>query len=46
MKTKFKKYAREGSDLLSKMRRQPGSVYINWNFYGTCQACEASKDFK
>lgn len=46
MKKKFKEYAKEGTELLSKFRRDPGSVYIDWNFYGTCQACEASKDFK
>ena len=46
MKAKFKEYAEEGNDLLSKLRRESDSVYIDWNFYGTCQACEASKDFK
>jgi hypothetical protein len=37
-------YAREGGDLLNEMQRDKNTVYIDWNFYGTCQACEAAKD--
>ena len=39
-------YIKEGSDLLDKLKREPGSAYIDWNFYGSCQACEAAKDFE
>ena len=45
MAEQFREYAREGSKLLSTFKRAKDTVYINWNFYGTCQACEAAEDF-
>ena len=45
MKKKFEMYVREGGKLLREHRRND-VLYIDWNFYGTCQACEASRDFR
>ena len=45
MKKKFEEYTREGRKLLSE-HRGTDKVYLDWVFYGTCQACEAAKDFK
>ena len=43
MKEQFAKYAREGRKLLDKhIKADP--LYIDWSFYGTCQACEAAED--
>ena len=45
MAEQFADYAREGAKLLSTFRRNSDTVYVHWNFYGTCQACEAAEDF-
>ncbi len=37
-------YADEGRKLLSRHKAEPNSVYVEWDFYGTCQACEAADD--
>lgn len=38
------KYAIEGRELLVEHRRDKETVYVDWNFYGSCQACEAVED--
>jgi len=38
-------YVRKGQELLDKLKSDPNSVYVDWDFYGSCQACEAAKDF-
>lgn len=43
MKKGFEKFAREGGDLLGDLRRND-ELYLDWDFYGSCQACEAAKD--
>jgi len=37
-------YAEEGKRLLSNHRASGDAVYVDWNFYGSCQACEATQD--
>jgi len=44
MKKEFMKYAQEGSDLLRTHKRAKDGFYLDWSFYGSCQACEAAKD--
>ena len=44
MKKAFMKYVQEGSDLLSAHKKARDGFYLNWSFYGSCQACEAAKD--
>ena len=44
MKKNFIKYAQEGSELLSNHKRAKDGFYLDWSFYGSCQACEAAKD--
>jgi len=46
MKKELMVYIKEGRDLLSSLKQEPGSVYVTWNFYGSCQACEAANDFE
>jgi hypothetical protein len=43
MKNRFEKFAREGGELLGDLRRND-KLYLDWDFYGSCQACEAAKD--
>ena len=44
MKEQFMKYAQEGSDLLRTHKKAKDGFYLDWSFYGSCQACEAAKD--
>jgi len=44
MKKRFMKYAQEGSDLLRRHQKAKDGFYLDWSFYGSCQACEAAKD--
>jgi len=44
MKKQFTKYAQEGSDLLRTHKRAKDGFYLDWSFYGSCQACEAAQD--
>ena len=44
MKKQFEKYAQEGADLLKTHKRAKDGFYLDWSFYGSCQACEAAKD--
>jgi hypothetical protein len=44
MKKRFEKYAQEGADLLRTHKRAKDGFYLDWKFYGSCQACEAAKD--
>ena len=44
MKKQFTKYAQEGADLLKTHKRAKDGFYLDWSFYGSCQACEAAKD--
>jgi hypothetical protein len=44
MKKQFMKYAQEGSDLLRTHKKAKDGFYLDWSFYGSCQACEAAKD--
>ena len=44
MKEIFLKFAREGGDLLDSHITARDPRYLNWEFYGTCQACEAAED--
>ena len=45
MKEKFAEYAREGERLLdSHISKAKDGFYLDWSFYGTCQACEAAED--
>ena len=44
MKKRFEKYALEGADLLKTHKRAKDGFYLDWSFYGSCQACEAAKD--
>jgi len=41
----FAKFAGEGHDLMMR-HRKVDPIYKDWSFYGTCQACEAAKDFR
>lgn len=44
MKKQFSKYAQEGANLLKTHKRAKDGFYLDWSFYGSCQACEAAKD--
>ena len=44
MKEKFASYAREGKDILRAHQQAKDGFYLDWRFYGSCQACEAAKD--
>ena len=44
MKKQFTKYAQEGSDRLRTHKKAQDGFYLDWSFYGSCQACEAAKD--
>ena len=44
MKKQFTKYAQAGADLLKTHKRAKDGFYLDWSFYGSCQACEAAKD--
>lgn len=44
MKTQFERYLKEGERILRKHQRGKDAFYLDWSFYGTCQACEAAKD--
>ena len=44
MKKRFEKYAQEGANLLRTHKRAKDGFYLDWSFYGSCQACEAAKD--
>ena len=44
MKKKFAKYAEYGADLLRTHIQAKDGFYLDWRFYGSCQACEAAKD--
>lgn len=37
-------YADEGKKLLRKHKAEKDSVYVEWQFYGSCQACEATDE--
>lgn len=43
MKESFEKYAREGRKLMEKYT-DVDPLYVDWSFYGSCQACEAAED--
>lgn len=45
MKKEFNVYLKKGAAKLEQLKKEPNSVYVDWIFYGTCQACEAAKDF-
>lgn len=36
-------YAAEGDRMFREYKQDPKSIYIEWQFYGGCQACEAAK---
>jgi hypothetical protein len=36
-------YADQGKKLLLDLRASD-ALYVEWNFYGSCQACEAAED--
>ena len=40
----FKKYAGDGVKILREHQANKDQFYLDWSFYGTCQACEADKD--
>jgi len=44
MKKQFKKYAQEGANLLKSHMKAKDGFYLDWRFYGNCQACEAAED--
>ena len=44
MKKQFEQYSQEGANLLSTHKRAKDGFYLDWSFYGSCQACEAAKD--
>ena len=44
MRKQFMKYAQEGDSLLRAHKRSKDGYYLDWSFYGSCQACEAAKD--
>lgn len=43
MVKKLLDYAAEGDRMFREYKQDPKSVYIEWQFYGGCQACEAAK---
>ena len=44
MKKEFERYAREGEKHLRKYFDEKDPFYLDWMFYGQCQACEAAED--
>ncbi len=44
MKKKFHDYAQEGATLLKAHMKEKDAFYLDWRFYGNCQACEAAED--
>jgi len=44
MKKAFTAYVQEGADLLNAHKKAKDGFYLDWRFYGSCQACEAAKD--
>lgn len=44
MQEEFFKYLNEGEQLLSDLQDAKDPHYLDWYFYGVCQACEAAKD--
>ncbi|MFP6854864.1 MAG: hypothetical protein VB980_03710 [Opitutales bacterium] len=44
MKKAFMAYVEEGADLLDAHKKAKDGFYLDWRFYGSCQACEAAKD--
>jgi hypothetical protein len=44
MKKKFTDYAQYGAKLLNAHKKAKDGFYLDWRFYGSCQACEAAKD--
>ncbi|MCP4846605.1 MAG: hypothetical protein GY899_01490 [Verrucomicrobiaceae bacterium] len=44
MKKIFLDYARRGEEYLSAHQKAKDGFYLDWQFYGSCQACEAAKD--
>ncbi|MEI6535826.1 MAG: hypothetical protein WCN98_10835 [Verrucomicrobiaceae bacterium] len=44
MKKEFERFATDGGKMLDKHKADKDPLYLDWNFYGTCQACEAAKD--
>lgn len=44
MKKKFAAYASEGKEILEAHQAAKDGFYLDWKFYGSCQACEAAKD--
>ena len=44
MKKQFADYAQYGAKLLNAHKKAKDGFYLDWRFYGSCQACEAAKD--
>ena len=44
MKKAFRKYVEEGRLLLEAHQAAKDEFYLDWSFYGSCQACEAAED--
>jgi hypothetical protein len=44
LKEQFASYASEGKDILRAHQQAKDGFYLDWRFYGSCQACEAAKD--
>ena len=44
MKKGFSKYSEKGAKILGELKRGEDPFYVDWSFYGSCQACEAAKD--
>ena len=40
---KLIEYAGEGDRMFREYKQDPKSIYIEWQFYGGCQACEAAR---
>jgi len=45
-KKAFAAYVREGANLLNAHKKAKHGFYLDWRFYGSCQACEAAKDLE
>ena len=43
MRERLRDFANEGAKLLRK-HREEDELYLDWDFYGSCQACEAAED--
>lgn len=44
LKKEFERYAKDGALHLHKHQENKDRFYLDWDFYGTCQACEAAED--